>query len=75
MSACESKRNAELLVTVLEKLRNEDSFDSMPRVCCRLKEKRQIIQYFNFSKVIKAIYKHTIPLQQKIDTVKFTMTL
>ena len=84
MSTCTSKRTGELVVSVVEGLRNEDSFKipstlsltmTAPLILfnnqgCREKEKHHNNQYCITSMAIKAQHRLTIHLQLKIDTVK-----
>ena len=83
MSACTSKRNTELVVSVLEGLRNEDSFKSLFQISTDnaraidfieqpglSRKKHHNIQYCITSMAIKAQHKLTIHLQLKIYTVK-----
>ena len=88
MSACTSKRNTELVVSVLEGLRNEDSFKSLFQISTDnaraidfieqpglSRKKHHNIQYCITSMAIKAQHSLTIQLQLKIDTVRVVLKL
>ena len=89
MSACTSKRTAELVVSVLEGLRNEDSFKSLFQIITDNASiidfieqpgqpgKRKAPQYsiLHTSMAIKAQHRLTIHLQLNIDTVKVILKL
>ena len=89
MSVCTSKRTAELVVSVLEGLRNKDSFKSLFQIITNnassidfieqpgLPRKRKAPQcsILHYVDDNQSKYRFTIHLQLKIDTVKVILKL